>query len=146
MTDILQWMYQYIQTFNISIFDIVDVTIIAVIIYRLLMLVRRSRAAQVAKAILLLLAALVLSSSTMLNLRVIHFFLSHMVEMGMLALIVVFQPEIRRFLEQLGSTTLGDMFRMELWSRPGAMGRGWGDGAGAGRWGRCGGGRRRGRR
>ena len=61
----------------------------------------------------LLLAALVISSSTMLNLRVIHFFLSHMVEMGMLALIVVFQPEIRRFLEQLGSTTLGDMFSRE---------------------------------
>ena len=113
MTDILQWMYQYIQTFNISIFDIVDVAIIAVLLYRLLMLVRRSRAAQVAKAILLLLAALVISSSTMLNLRVIHFFLSHMVEMGMLALIVVFQPEIRRFLEQLGSTTLGDMFSRE---------------------------------
>ena len=90
MTDILQWMYQYIQTFNISIFDIVDVAIIAVLLYRLLMLVRRSRAAQVAKAILLLLAALVISSSTVLNLRVIHFFLSHMVEMGMLALIVVF--------------------------------------------------------
>ena len=39
MTDILQWMYQYIQTFNISIFDIVDVAIIAVLLYRLLMLV-----------------------------------------------------------------------------------------------------------
>ena len=37
MTDILQWMYQYIQTFNISIFDIVDVAIISVILYRLLM-------------------------------------------------------------------------------------------------------------
>ena len=43
----------------------------------------------------------------------INFFLSHMVEMGMLALIVVFQPEIRRFLEQLGSTSLGDVFSRE---------------------------------
>ena len=88
MTDIFQRVYHYILTFNISIFDIVDVTIISVIIYRVLMLVRRSRAAQVAKAILLLLAALVVSS--VLQLRVINFFLSHMVEMGMLVLIVVF--------------------------------------------------------
>ncbi|WP_297720415.1 diadenylate cyclase CdaA [Intestinimonas sp.] len=111
MTDILQRVYHYILTFNISIFDVVDVTIISVIVYRVLMLVRRSRAAQVAKAILLLLAALAISS--VLQLRVINFFLSHMVEMGMLALIVVFQPEIRRFLEQLGSTSLGDMFSRE---------------------------------
>ena len=111
VTDLFQRMYSYIQTFDISIADIVDVAIIAVVIYRLLLLVRRSRAAQVVKAILLLLAALALSS--FFQLRVINFFLSHMVEMGMLALIVVFQPEIRRFLEQLGSTSLGDVFSRE---------------------------------
>ena len=62
MTDIFQRVYHYILTFNISIFDVVDVTIISVIVYRVLMLVRRSRAAQVAKAILLLLAALAVES------------------------------------------------------------------------------------
>ena len=111
MTELLWGMWQYILTFNISIFDVLDVAIIAYIVYRVLMLVQRSRAAQVAKAILLLLVALGLSY--LLQLRVIFFVLSRMVEMGTLALVVVFQPEIRRFLEQLGSSRLGDMFSRE---------------------------------
>ena len=111
MTELLWGMWQYILTFNISIFDVLDVAIIAYIVYRVLMLVQRSRAAQVAKAILLLLVALGLSY--LLQLRVINFVLSRMVEMGTLALVVVFQPEIRRFLEQLGSSRLGDMFSRE---------------------------------
>jgi len=108
MTELLRGMWQYILTFNISIFDVLDVAIIAYIVYRVLMLVQRSRAAQVAKAILLLLVALGLSY--LLQLRVINFVLSRMVEMGTLALVVVFQPEIRRFLEQLGSSRLGSIF------------------------------------
>ena len=111
MTELLWGMWQYILTFNISIFDVLDVAIIAYIVYRVLMLVQRSRAAQVAKAILLLLVAPGLSY--LLQLRVINFVLSRMVEMGTLALVVVFQPEIRRFLEQLGSSRLGDMFSRE---------------------------------
>ena len=111
MTELLWGMWQYILTFNISIFDVLDVAIIAYIVYRVLLLVQRSRAAQVAKAILLLLVALGLSY--LLQLRVINFVLSRMVEMGTLALVVVFQPEIRRFLEQLGSSRLGDMFSRE---------------------------------
>lgn len=111
MTDFLQKMYQYILTFNISISDVADIAIIAYLVYRVLLLVRRSRAAQVAKAILLILVALALSY--WLRLRAINFVLGRMVEMGMLALIIVFQPEIRRFLEQLGSSSLGDMFSRE---------------------------------
>ena len=61
MTELLRGMWQYILTFNISIFDVLDVAIIAYIVYRVLMLVQRSRAAQVAKAILLLMVALGLS-------------------------------------------------------------------------------------
>ena len=48
MTELLRGMWQYILTFNISIFDVLDVAIIAYIVYRVLMLVQRSRAAQVA--------------------------------------------------------------------------------------------------
>ncbi len=111
MTDFVQRMFHYIQTFNISITDVADVAIVAYIVYRILILVRRSRTAQVAKAILLLLVALALSA--WLPLRVIYFVLSNLLTMGALALIVVFQPEIRRFLEQLGSSSLGDMFSRE---------------------------------
>ena len=111
MTDFLQVMFHYIQTFNISIWDVADIAIVAYVIYRILILVRRSRTAQVAKAILLLLIALALAA--WLPLRVVYFVLSNLLTMGALALIVVFQPEIRRFLEQLGSSSLGDMFSRE---------------------------------
>lgn len=111
MTDFLQVMLHYIQTFNISIWDVADIAIVAYVIYRILILVRRSRTAQVAKAILLLLIALALAA--WLPLRVVYFVLSNLLTMGALALIVVFQPEIRRFLEQLGSSSLGDMFSRE---------------------------------
>ncbi len=95
----------------ISIPDVLDIAIIAYIVYRVLLLVRHSRAVQVAKAILLLLVALGLSS--VFQLRVINFVLGQAVELGMLALIIVFQPEIRRFLEQVGSSSLGDVFSKE---------------------------------
>ena len=111
MSESLQQMFHYIQTYNISILDLVDIAIVAFVVYRILILVRRSRTAQVAKAILLLLVALALSA--WLPLRVIYFVLSNVLTMGALALIVVFQPEIRRFLEQLGSSSLGDMFSRE---------------------------------
>lgn len=95
----------------IGISDIIDIAIIAYIAYRMLLLVRHSRGAQVAKAIFLLLAALVLSN--LLQLNVVNFFLGRTVELGLLALVVVFQPEIRRFLEQVGSSRLGDVFGKE---------------------------------
>lgn len=113
MAALLERVIQYIVmiTMNISISDVVDIAVVAYVLYRLLILVRRSRTAQVAKAILLLFGAL--GISYIFQLRVINFILGRTVEMGMLALIVVFQPEIRRFLEQLGSSSLGDMFNRE---------------------------------
>lgn len=109
MDTILQWfrtMYGLLTT--VTIFDVIDVAIIAYIVYRGMLLLRRSRAAQVAKAILILLAALLLSYVAHLN--VINFILGRAVELGFLALVIVFQPEIRRFLEQVGSSKLGNVF------------------------------------
>lgn len=113
MTEFLQWAAYYTSnvTTSISLSDIADIAIIAYIIYHIMSLVRRSRTVQVAKAILLILLALV--ASYYAELRVVHFLLSRAVEGGILALIIVFQPEIRRFLEQLGSSRLGDVFGRE---------------------------------
>ena len=109
MDTILQWfgLMRGLLT-TVTIFDVIDVAIIAYIVYRGMLLLRRSRAAQVAKAILILLAALLLSYVAHLN--VINFILGRAVELGFLALVIVFQPEIRRFLERMGSSTLGDVF------------------------------------
>lgn len=78
--------------------------IVAYLVYKLLSLVKSTRAANILKGVAIFLAALWLSSK--LNLRVVNYILSHMVEWGVLALIIVFQPEIRRILEQLGSKNI----------------------------------------
>ncbi|MEG2454957.1 MAG: diadenylate cyclase CdaA, partial [Oscillospiraceae bacterium] len=91
--------------------DFIDIAIVAYLVYRLMLLVRRTSAAQVGKAILLILTALWLAD--LLQLNVIGFILSRTVELGFLAIIIVFQPEIRKFLEQLGSSKFGHMFVRE---------------------------------
>ncbi len=91
-----------------GIFDLVDILIMAFLIYKVILLIRRTSSGAVAKGILLLLAALWISSGFQLN--TVSFLLSKVVEYGVLALVVLFQPEIRRFLEQMGRSSLGKVF------------------------------------
>ncbi|MBP1737345.1 MAG: hypothetical protein H6Q60_1226 [Oscillospiraceae bacterium] len=85
----------------IEIWDIIDIAIVSFLVYQLLRLVRRSRSGQVVKALALLVAALGLAS--VLHLTVIRFILNRAVELGLIALVIIFQPELRHFLEQMGS-------------------------------------------
>lgn len=96
----------------ISVFDVLDIAIIALCIYQLFRLVRRSRTGQVAKAIIIVIIAM--SVANLLQLRVVRFALNNLVGLGFTALIIIFQPEIRRFLEQLGSGKLKEMFVTEV--------------------------------
>lgn len=96
---------RYIQMIKIT--DIIDMAIIAYIIYRLLLLTRKSRSGQVLKGIVLVLLALAVAYYC--RLYVLYYILRGAVEIGFLALIVVFQPEIRRFLEQVGSKGFGKL-------------------------------------
>lgn len=92
----------------IGIFDVIDVLIMAFIIYKLIMLIRRTSSGAVAKGILVLIVAL--WASSLLQLNTVNFLLGRVVEWGVVALVVIFQPEIRRFLEQMGRTSLGQVF------------------------------------
>ena len=89
----------YIQTVKIS--DVIDIAVMAYVIYRLLLFTRKNQSGRVLQGVLLILVAL--WATDFFNLHVLYFILSHAVEIGFLAIIVVFQPEIRRFLEQVGS-------------------------------------------
>lgn len=91
----------------IGISDIIDILIMAFIIYKLIMLIRRTSSGAVAKGVLLFLVALWISS---FGLNTVNFLLGKLVEWGGVALVVIFQPEIRRFLEQMGRTSLGQVF------------------------------------
>lgn len=99
----------YVKQMRLS--DFADIAIMAYLIYRLLLLIRRTRSGQVAKAILLLIGALAVASFFHLN--VISFILGKAVELGLIALIILFQPELRRILEQMGSGQIKDVFVRE---------------------------------
>ena len=107
--DGIQQALRYIQTIEFS--DLLDVAIIAYIFYQLILLTRHSQAGQVLKGVILVIALLWLSD--LFNLHVLNFILDSVVQVGFLALIVVFQPEIRHFLGQVGSGNMKRFFQYQ---------------------------------
>lgn len=99
---LLQRALSYLQTIKVT--DIIDIAIISYIFYKILQFARETRAGQVLRGVALVIGLLWLSD--VCNLHVLSYILSKTVELGFLALIVVFQPEIRHFLEQVGSRQL----------------------------------------
>lgn len=91
-------LYQ-IPTIGIS--DIVDILVVSSIIYTLLRLLRSTSAARVTRAILLLLCITLLTD--VLKLYTLNWLLDKILEVGAIALIIVFQPELRRALERVGA-------------------------------------------
>lgn len=88
--------------------DVLDILIVACVIYGCFRLVRETRAVQIVKGIV----ALVLASQVAdwLELNAISYMLSSTLQVGVLAIIIMFQPEIRRALEKIGNTTTGQFF------------------------------------
>lgn len=99
---VLEGTWRYILTLKVS--DYLDIALMTYGIYWLLKLVGTSKVESVGKVVLLFLLALMLSDA--LSLGGIYFILSHVLSLGALALIVLFQPEIRRLIDQLGSSKL----------------------------------------
>ena len=99
-------LFSQLQTFFWNIFnrpqlnDLLDILIVAVLIYQMIMLTRDTRASEVLKGFLLLVGASLLSS--LLCLTALTWVLKQILSNGALVLVVLFQPEIRRVLEQLG--------------------------------------------
>ena len=81
---------------------IIDLAIVIFLGYKLLQIVKDSRAWQLVKGIALLVIAT--SISGLLNLNVLNYILSTVMDWGVILIIIIFQPEIRRALEQLGGT------------------------------------------
>ena len=97
--DLLAVIGRYLMTFQVT--DILDMAIMAFIFYKILVLMQSTRAASLLKGVLVFLAALMLSS--VLHMNSINFIMSQLIQFGVLALIILFQPEIRRVLEEMGS-------------------------------------------
>ena len=85
---------------DIGINDIIDILIVAFLVYKLIGFIRESRAEQLVKGLLLLVLLTFLSDK--LNLYTLHWILNGVLTLGVFALVVVFQPELRRGLEYVG--------------------------------------------
>ena len=81
--------------------DLLDMAIVGFVFYKILTLMMSTRAASLLKGVLVFLAALMLSY--ILQMRSITFIMRSLVSWGVLALVILFQPEIRRILEEVGS-------------------------------------------
>mgnify|MGYP003291925627 CR=1 FL=1 len=106
MSEILKHISYYIQF--VRIVDIIDIAIVAYVIYKAISLMRETRAATLVKGIILLIVAMQLSS--LLNLYLVNYLLVNAMQVGFVAIFVVFQPELRRALEKVGRSRFGNLF------------------------------------
>ena len=88
----------------IRISDILDIAIIAFLVYSLLRLVKSTRAENILKGVVMFLLALGIAD--ILQLNAVTYIMGNLVQVGIIAIIVLFQPEIRQILEKMGSRNI----------------------------------------
>ena len=95
----------------IKITDLIDIFIVTFILYKALKFIRDTRTVHLLKGVIVLIV--VMQVSQFAKLHTVNYLLSNALQLGMIAIIIVFQPELRRALEQLGRTTMGQWFNFE---------------------------------
>lgn len=91
---------------GIGILDILDILVISYIFYKGYTLIKETRAEQLLKGILLI--VLLIPISYLLNLNMLYLILKNTISIGVLSIVIIFQPEIRRALEHLGRTIFNE--------------------------------------
>ena len=91
--------------------DYLDIIIVAYLLYRILPLIRTTGTARVAKAVLGIVAVAALTEA--LELYTLSFILNQFLQIGLIALVVLFQPELRRMLDHLGNMRIRKFFGSE---------------------------------
>lgn len=86
--------------YGFGITDIIDILIVAFVIYKLMGLIKQTRAQQLMKGVIVLVVAAFFSG--LFNLHTLNWILKGAVTLGAVAILVVFQPELRRALEYMG--------------------------------------------
>lgn len=90
---------------------ILDLVIVIFLGYKFVKSVKKSRVAQLLKGIVLF--VVIVAISDLLNLKILNFILTSVMTYGVIALIIIFQPELRRTLEQLGSNKFTRFFGID---------------------------------
>ncbi|MGL4656744.1 MAG: diadenylate cyclase CdaA [Sarcina sp.] len=92
---------------SLSISAVIDILVVAFIFYKGYKLIQETRAEQLLKGILLIL--LLIPISHLLRLNMLNFILTKTLTIGVLSMVIIFQPEIRKALEHIGSSTFNDL-------------------------------------
>ena len=106
--DILDMIFSVIKTAEPV--DILDILVLSYVVYVVMKLVRETRAGQLVKGIMLLFLVYIVAS--WIKMKAISYLMSETLNIGMIALVILFQPELRRTLEKAGYTKLGLRFSM----------------------------------
>ena len=92
---------------TVSFVDALDIILVAILIYQLMRLIKNTRVAQILKGVVILAVSYFIAKQV--GLRTIGFILEKLFDIGIVALVVVFQPELRRMLEHVGQTQVSPM-------------------------------------
>lgn len=91
---------------NISVWSILDILVVSYIFYKGYMLIKETRAEQLLKGMILII--LLIPISSLLNLDMLNWILNNTITIGLLSMVIIFQPEIRRALEHIGRSAFND--------------------------------------
>ena len=96
------------QVTNMKLTDYIDILVLAFLFYKVFPLLRSSGAARIAKAIVVV--VVVSWVTDWLDMYAIHFVIQQVMQVGLIALVILFQPELRRILDHIGNVKLGKIF------------------------------------
>lgn len=103
---------QFINTFrSITVWSVLDILVVSYIFYKIYSLIEETRAEQLLKGILLI--VLLIPVSNILNLTMLNWILNKTITIGVLSIIIIFQPEIRRALEHIGRSAFNEKHIIE---------------------------------
>jgi len=92
--------YLYNFTSGIGLSDVIDIILVAFLVYEILLFIKKTRAEQLVKGIVILVVIMFVSGA--LHLYTLNWILKETMTLGILALVILFQPELRRGLEFIG--------------------------------------------
>lgn len=96
---------------SVTVWNVMDILVVTFIFYKGYQLIKETRAFQLFKGIIFII--LLIPISGWLHLNMLNWILNRTIAIGLMAAIIIFQPEIRRALEQLGNNTFKDMHIFE---------------------------------
>ncbi len=102
---LLENVQKYIQMMSLT--DLLDILLVAFMIYQLIKLMRKTNAMRVIQGVALLLIIMLVAQ--VVGLHTISFVLTNTMQVGLLAIIIMFQPELRKMLESIGSSKLTNL-------------------------------------